>query len=171
MIRLLMILASVVLVGGGYAVRFIDNALAPPGTKTVAVQPELPRQPAASGRSITLNADRQGHFRAEARIRGRRIEFLVDTGASLVILRETDAMRAGILTMPGDYTASVATANGKIKAAPTQLDRIEVDGITVHDVPALVLPDHALDVNLLGMSFLSKLRRYEVSKGRMVLEP
>ena len=72
--------------------------------------------------------------------------------------------------MRSDYTATVSTANGKIKAARAKLDRIEVGGITVYDVPALVLPDEALWKNLLGMAFLSRLKRYEYANGRMVLE-
>jgi len=95
---------------------------------------------------------------------------LVDTGASMVVLRETDAENAGVRPRADEYTALVTTANGKVKAAPTTLDRVELGGITVYDVPALVLPDEVLSTNLLGMSFLSRLRRYEVADGRLVLE-
>ena len=129
-----------------------------------------PRQPTTSGRSLTLDADRQGHFKVEARIDGGHIDFMVDTGASLVIMRELDAAQIGIRPIPRDYTATVSTANGKIKAAPAKLDRVEVGGITVYDVQALVLPDEALWQNLLGVSFLSRLKRYEYANGRMVLE-
>jgi aspartyl protease family protein len=72
--------------------------------------------------------------------------------------------------LPADYTATVSTANGKVKAAPVKLDRVEVGGITVYDVPALVLPDDILGKNLLGMAFLSRLKRYEVAGGRLVME-
>jgi len=82
---------------------------------------------------------------------------MVDTGVSLVIMRESDAAQVGIRPLPRDYSATVSTANGKIKAAPAKLGRIEVGGITVYDVPALVLPDEALGQNLLGVSFLSRL--------------
>jgi aspartyl protease family protein len=75
-----------------------------------------------------------------------------------------------IFPKASEYTATVSTANGKIKAAPTKLDRVEVGDITVFDVPALVLPDEALGQNLLGVSFLSRLKRYEYADGRMVLE-
>ena len=122
------------------------------------------------GRTHDARADRQGHFQVEARIDGRQIDFMVDTGASLVILRESDAAEVGIRPMPDDYTAMVSTANGKIKAARAKLDRVEIGDITVFDVPALVLPDEALAQNLLGVSFLSRLRRYEYANGRMVLE-
>ncbi len=99
-----------------------------------------------------------------------QLDFIVDTGATLVTLRESAAAEIGIHPMPVDYTATVSTANGRIKAAPTKIDRIELGDITVFDVPALVLPDEALSQNLLGVSFLAKLRRYEFANGRMVLE-
>ncbi len=170
--RQILIFAAVVLAVGGYLARFADNAVAVnPSPQAAAVQTTYePRQPVHSGRSLVIDADRQGHFKVEARIEGRNVDFMVDTGASLVIMRESDAARIGIRPFPHDYTAIVSTANGKIKAAPFKLDRIEVGGITVYDVPALVLPDDALWQNLLGISFLSRLKRYEYANGRMVLE-
>src|SRR5882757_4883672 len=70
----------------------------------------------------------------------------------------------------GDYNATVTTANGTIKAARTRLAMVDIGGLVVRDVDALVLPDAALSVNLLGLSFLSKLKRYEYANGKMVLE-
>jgi aspartyl protease family protein len=170
MVRFLMILAAILLVGGGTLTRFLDSAVTAMPSKPAAVQPEVRRPQVASGRTLTLDSGRDAHFEATARIDGRSIDFIIDTGATLVILRESDAARAGIRPSRADYTAMVSTANGKIKAAPANLDRIEVGGITVHDVRALVLPDEALSRNLLGMAFLSRLKRYEVANGRMVLE-
>jgi aspartyl protease family protein len=129
-----------------------------------------PREPVSSGRSLMVQRERDGHFHIESRINGRFMPVLVDTGASLVVLRETDAANAGIRPRASEYTALVSTANGKVKAAPTTLDRVELGGITVFDVPALVLPDDVLSTNLLGMAFLSRLKRYEVADGRLVLE-
>ena len=60
-----------------------------------------------------LTSGRDGHFRVDARVDGRHIDFMVDTGASLVILRETDAAQVGLHPMPRDYTAIVSTANGR----------------------------------------------------------
>ena len=170
--RQILIFAAAVLMVGGYLARFADRAVEVNASSHAgAVRPAYePRQPTTSGRSLTLDSDRQGHFKVEARIDGRHIDFMVDTGASLVIMRESDAARIGIRPVPRDYTATVSTANGKIKAAPFKLDRIEVGSITVYDVPALVLPDDALWQNLLGTSFLSRLKRYEYADGRMVLE-
>ena len=50
-----------------------------------------------------LESDRQGHFQVEARVEGRFVDFVVDTGASLVVLRETAAAQVGIRLQPRDY--------------------------------------------------------------------
>ncbi len=160
------------LIVGGYAARFADHAIneTPQAAAVQPVSQTRDPEPVNSGHSMIVDGDRQGHFRVDARVDGRRLDFMVDTGASLVTLRESDAAYLGIRPMPVDYRATVSTANGKVKAAPARLSRIEIGDITVFDVPALVLPDEALSQNLLGVSFLSKLRRYEYANGRLVLE-
>jgi len=157
-----------------YAARVADNTAAsvatdlkPPGT--IRTAGEAPPQSSAP-RSVTLSSDGQGHFQVDARVDGARIPFMVDSGASMVVLRESDAAMAGIHPLPRDYSATVTTANGKINAAPARLRRIDVGGITVQDVEALVLPNDVLGQNLLGVSFLSRLTRYQYANGRMVLE-
>lgn len=129
-----------------------------------------PQQQASAYRTVTVRGDARGHFSVEGSVDGRRLDFMVDTGASVVALRERDAARLGIHPIPRDYTASVSTANGTIKAAAVMLNSLEVGGIRVHGVRAMVLPDHALSDNLLGMSFLSRVRRFEMANGRLVME-
>jgi aspartyl protease family protein len=170
--RQLFMLAVALLVVGGYVAFYADRAVGTrPESQAAVVQPaNEPREPTSSGRSLMLESDRQGHFQVEARVEGRFVDFVVDTGASLVVLRETTAAQVGIRLQPRDYTATAVTANGKIMAARATIERIEVGGIAVYDVPAMVLPDEALAKNLLGVSFLSRLKRYEYANGRMVLE-
>jgi aspartyl protease family protein len=169
--RNLLVFAIVLLAGGVYLARSADKLVVahPPGAAVAAPATAL-RDPVSSGRNLMVERERDGHFHIESRINGRFTPVLVDTGASRVILRETDAANAGIRPRPSDYTAVVSTANGKVNAAPAVLDRVEAGGITVYDVPALVLPDDVLSTNLLGMSFLSRLKRYEVANERLVLE-
>ena len=123
----------------------------------------------ASGRTVTLQSDRRGHFQVDARVDGRAIDFMVDTGASVIALRESAAARLGIHPAQRDYTAKASTANGVVRAAPVMLNRVEVNGITVRDVQAFVMPDEGLSTNLLGMSFLSRVK-WTHDKGRLVLE-
>ena len=106
----------------------------------------------------------------EGRIDGQRIAFMVDTGASVIALNESSAARFGLRPSRGDYRAAVATANGNVKAAPTRLPMVDIGGTVVRDVDAMVLPDEALSENQLGLSFLSKLKRFEYARGRLVLE-
>ena len=119
---------------------------------------------------MALASGRDGHFHVDARVDGRQIDFMVDTGASLVILRESDAPGSASVRCRATTPRSSPPPTARIKAARAKLDRVEVGDITVFDVPALVLPDEALSQNLLGMSFLSRLRRYEFADGRMLLE-
>ncbi len=141
-------------------------ALAKSVSQNAAV--EVAAQP--GGRSLSIPRDARGHFQTEGRIGGQRIGFMVDTGASVVALNEKSAARFGFRPNRGDYTTTVSTANGTIKAARTRLAMVELDGIVVRDVDAMVLPDEALSENLLGLSFLSKLKRFEYANGKMVLE-
>jgi aspartyl protease family protein len=127
------------------------------------------RSAADAGRRATVVQATNGHFQTEAAIDGRRIDFMVDTGASLIALRERDANKLGIFPVPADYTALVSTANGNVKAARVSLKRVEVGNVSVRDVQALVLPDEALGQNLLGMSFLSRVN-WTQKNGKLILE-
>lgn len=173
--RSILVFAAILFLGGGILARYTEHEFmnkppAPAQTRAQVVRPAEPPRSSAAARVVTLSGDRGGHFRTDADVDGRRLNFVVDTGASLVVLRETDAARIGVRPTSRDYTARVSTANGDIKAAPARLNRVEIGDITVYDVAALVLPDQALTQNLLGASFLSRLRRYEYANGRMVLE-
>jgi len=168
--RQVLIFAVGVLVLGAYAARYADKTVVEPPRAAAARQVEPPHQASGGQHTMTVPGNRSGHFELEARVDGRSIGFLVDTGASLVVLRESAAAQIQVFPKPADYTARVSTANGLVKAAPVTLDRVEIGDITVFDVRALVLPDEALGQNLLGVSFLSRLKRYEFANGQMVLE-
>jgi aspartyl protease family protein len=135
-----------------------------------ARRPQQTQTQANSYRTVTVQSDRRGHFQVEGSVDGRRLDFMVDTGATVVALRERDAGKLGIFPTPRDYTGLTNTANGTIRVAPVRLSSLEVNGIRVYDVPAVVIPDQALSVNLLGMSFLSRVRRFEMANGRLVME-
>ena len=165
--------AIVVLCLAGAATQFaakFDTPAAPTVATAVSRPVSEPKQSASGPRSVTVRKDRRGHFQVEASINGRRMDLMIDTGASVVALTRRDAQRIGIHPAPRDFTAEVRTANGTVRAAPARLEAVEISGIVVRDVAALVVPDEALSENLLGLSFLSRLRRYEYSDGRLVLE-
>lgn len=168
--RNIMIIAAVMIGLGTFMAQQADkmssaSATSAPQT-TVAVATTAP----AGGRSLNIRRDGRGHFQTEGRIDGQRIGFMIDTGASVVALNETSAARFGLRPSRSDYNATVTTANGTLKAARTRIAMLDVGGLIVRDVDAMVLPDEALSENLLGLSFLSRLKRFEYAKGQMVLE-
>ena len=118
--------------------------------------------------SVVIAAS-NGHYATEALVDGREVGFIVDTGATLVALRESDAADLGYRPREHDYNVKITTANGEGRGALITLGAIEVGDITVRDVRALVLRDEALSVNLLGMSFLSRVR-WTQERGELVLE-
>jgi len=167
--RNIMIFAAIMIGLGTFMAQMADKmssasaTVAPCTTVAVATAP-------AGGRSLSIPRDSRGHFQTDGRIDGQRIGFMIDTGASVVALNETSAARFGLRPGRGDYNAIVTTANGTIKAARARLAMLDVGGLIVRDVDAMVLPDEALSENLLGLSFLSKLKRFEYANGQMVLE-
>ncbi|CAN5356132.1 TIGR02281 family clan AA aspartic protease [soil metagenome] len=177
--RGIMILAAILIVLGTSMAQMADKistdkAQAKAVDKARAMNAFASMQPQttgyAGGRSVTVPRDSRGHFQTEGRVDGRRLGFMVDTGASVIALNETSAAQIGVRPMRGDYTANVSTANGSVKAARTRLAMVDVGGLVVRDVDALVLPDSALSENLLGLSYLSKLKRFEFAGGKLVME-
>jgi aspartyl protease family protein len=123
-----------------------------------------------AGELTRLSADRSGHYLSEVQINGRNFTAMVDTGASLVALRYEDAQALG-LVRPGDrFDVGVRTANGMAQARQVQLRSVRLGSIRLDDVDALVMDEGLLPTNLLGMSFLKRLKRFEVDRGTLVLE-
>lgn len=175
--RQIVLFAAVMLVlSGVFAGKFSDKLMNPKAamdnvssSKPAPARPGAPGAAAYYGETVLARGE-GGHFHADGRVDGRAgIRFVVDTGASVVALRESDAARIGHRPSKGDYTARISTANGIIKGARVQLDSVEIGSIKARDVAAVVLPDEALSTNLLGMSYLAKLKRFEVSDGKLVL--
>ena len=145
------------------------GAIAPQAEANASPEP-VASPPARSGDGVELRANASGHFEADVEINGRRVDALVDTGATIVLLTSEDAARAGIYPRAGDFTLQMDTANGRSKAAPVTLGRVAIGSIVVRNVQAAVAERGALRTNLLGMSFLQKLRKFEINSGRLVLQ-
>ena len=132
---------------------------------------EIAAQPVSSaGNRVELQAAPDGHFYANARINGRDVAVMVDTGAGLVAMPFEAAESAGIYVREQDYTARTRTANGIGRAAIVNLSTVEIDGIRVRDVRAMIMEPGALHITLLGMSFMNKLHKAQMSQGRLILE-
>lgn len=120
-------------------------------------------------RSVTVQSDRRGHFLVDATVNGRSVQMLADTGASAVVLTEQDARRAGFDARALEFDIPVQTANGTTQTASVTLDTIEIEGIVVDDVRALVARSEDLGTSLLGMTFLGRLASVTMSDDRLEL--
>ena len=96
---------------GMAAVHRLDGASNRGALKSMTATPApTPVSASPSARNLVLTKKQNGHFEVEARIDGRRLEFLVDTGASHIAIRQRDAARLGIFPRPSDFTVRVNTA-------------------------------------------------------------
>jgi aspartyl protease family protein len=115
-----------------------------------------------------IHAGAHGHFLVEAMVNGVPIDFMVDTGASHIVLTLEDARKLGFTPSALRFDQAFESANGTVRAAPVELRELRVGQLRLFDLEASV-NGGPLPISLLGMSFLDRLRSYEVSRGRLVL--
>ncbi len=129
----------------------------------------MPGYAVATGeRELTLSESDGGSYVVIGAVNGSRVRFLVDTGASDIVLSPSDARRAGIDPETLKYDKPYATANGIGYGATVTLDRLEVGAITFSNVRASV-QQAEMGTSLLGMTFLRRLKSYSVSDRKLVL--
>ena len=129
----------------------------------------MPGRAASRGSTVEFTRGRGGEFQVQADINGARVAMVLDTGASSVVLTQEAAKAAGLPLDMLSYSVNVDTANGRARAASVTLDRLTVGSITERAVPALIAQPGQLKTSLLGMSFLTRLERWEVRGDRLVL--
>lgn len=120
-------------------------------------------------RAVRVRRRLDGHFAVQASVNGQAMTLMVDTGASSVVLKPADAERAGVDLSALNYTVPVDTANGMTYAAAVRLRSLAVGPLVVNNVEALVAKPGSVKENLLGMSFLRRLRSYEFAKDFLTL--
>lgn len=142
------------------------SAPAPAAAQAAPIRASLPvRQD-----EIRISADTLGQFQTDVEVNGARIpRMLIDTGATLIALSYEDAAAAGIFPAPADYKYQVTTANGVAHVAKVRLMDVRIGRIVVHGVDAVVGERGALSGSLLGMTFLSRLSKFSVESGALLL--
>ena len=117
--------------------------------------------------AITLVRAPDSHFYAEAELNGAPIRFLVDTGATSVILTAEDARRAGIGA--GDYSARAVGVGGEVRLMPAEIARFSLGPLVLDNVSVMVAEEGALPISLLGQSFLSQAGTVTIEEDRLTL--
>jgi len=166
-------LVVVVVVGIGFGLLQGRDLLPRPG-RPGAEDTRHPRVPARDApraqpaASLVVRADARGHFLLEAMVEGEPVLFLIDTGASDIVLGLDDAARLGMRPHALRFTRRYQTANGVIEAAGVTLRELRIGALSLYDVDASVTAA-PLPVALLGTSFLERLAGYEVEGDRLRL--
>lgn len=121
----------------------------------------------SSNHTLVYPADRLGHVALTAIVNGTPVRFLVDTGASRVTLTPEAARAAGIDSGQLVFNQRTMTANGVAREAPVTLREIRIEQLSIDDVPAAV--NENLRISLLGMSFLKRLKSFEMREGSLTI--
>lgn len=137
-----------------------------------------PIVPAALLTDISLNQNGElkiqkspdGHYWLDAIVNGHSLKFIVDTGASTITLNKSDAQLLGLMPNDGAFIGQSNTANGIAHIAPIRLSSFSLAQLSWSDVPAMVI-DGKMDVNLLGMSFLNRLKSFSFEGDSLILKP
>jgi aspartyl protease family protein len=125
---------------------------------------------AVRGDTVVLQRGADGHFHADLAVNGTPVRFMVDTGATDIVLRPEDAEAAGIDTANLVYLGRAMTANGMVRTAPVRLRSLGLGERVDTDVRATVT-EGEMPVSLLGMAYLDRFERVEIAGGELRLVP
>ncbi|HEY4192427.1 MAG TPA: TIGR02281 family clan AA aspartic protease [Mesorhizobium sp.] len=146
-----------------------ETGVAKPAEIKLAARESNAATPQPAGRKVLVPSDGRGHYVAAFKLNGRQVDALIDTGATLVAINTSTARRIGISLSTSDFNQSVSTANGVTRAAIVNLDTLQIGKIAIDDVQAVVLDDKALQTNLIGMSFLNRLGKFQAQDSTLLL--
>ncbi len=117
-----------------------------------------------------IRQNRDGHYYLRLNLDGTNVMFMIDTGATGVVLRREDADRMGLNLNASDFTSNASTANGTVPIAPIIINEVSADKIYMTNLRAFVNGGE-LSTSLLGMTFLNRLSSYEFKNQTLILRP
>ena len=155
-------------IGFGIAVGLMIPAPStqPPVQSAVALAAPAPTPEPAIDKVIQRADD--GHFYVDAEVNGQLVHFLIDTGASSVVLTMADAKHVGLPFSPGQFSVIARGASGDVRGQIVKIGRVAIGHKEAFDVEGAVV-DEGLDVSLLGQSFLSRIGTVVIDGDKMVL--
>ena len=120
--------------------------------------------------TLRVPRDANGHFSVTARVNGRDIRFMIDSGATTTSMSLADAHAAAVDVSEAGFPVIVETANGTAEMRRARVNRLSIGSIRRDDV-AILVSDTLGDTNLLGMNFLNTLTGWRVEGDTLVLNP
>ena len=147
---------------------FVGGAAAVGLWQDISRDTARPQMVVADGDQIAVPRARDGHYYLTLQINGNPIRFVVDTGATEMVLTQADAARVGLDLDSLNYLGRANTANGEVRTAFVRLDQVALGGIVDQNVPAVV-NEGEMEGSLLGMGYLQRWGRIEIAGGELVL--
>jgi aspartyl protease family protein len=130
----------------------------------------MPRQAVFSeDMTIAVPQSPDGHYYLTLALDGTPVEFVIDTGATSIVLTKDDAEKIGLAPETLIYSGIANTANGEVRTATARVRNVDIGPINDRDVRVAV-NDGEMDTSLLGMDYLRLFNRLEISNGRLILE-
>ena len=131
-------------------------------------QSRLPQITYAEGGRVEVSRSFNGHYYLTLEVNGAPVAFVVDTGATGIVLTQDDARRAGFEVDRLNYFGRANTANGEVRTAPVRIDEMSLGGIVDRNVTAYVNGGQ-MEGSLLGMGYLQRWGRIEIADGKLIL--
>ena len=163
--KLTMVLAWVAIFGGGFVLFTFRDDLGYVGQRLRA---EATGEPVKQGREIRIPMSIDGHFWVDGLVNGKKVKFLIDSGATMTTIGRKTAAKVGVKASP-TRNQIVRTGNGFIRVATGTAKTLEVGNIERANLALHVADDD--DLNVLGMNFLSSLQRWGVEGRWLILVP
>ncbi len=110
-----------------------------------------------------------GHYYLTLNIDGVDVEFVVDTGATSIVLSEQDALAIGINPDNLNFTGRASTANGEVRTARTTLENVRIGDVAEGDLRAWV-NEGELETSLLGMDYLQRFDSVQITGSKLIME-
>ena len=167
MVRFLLVLLMLVATAGAVVAYGDPERLA---TASDVVSSMLNQKAKPRPRVVRIDRADDGEFSLKAKINGITAPMVIDTGATSVVLSYETAKAVGLPLELLSFDVDLETATGRTRAARLSLDRLAIGKLVERSVPALVVPRGQIKTNLLGMSFLNRLEKWEVRADHLVLQ-
>lgn len=117
---------------------------------------------------IVLPRAFDGHFYATLKMNGQPIDFIVDTGASNIVLTKEDAARVGVELNALRFYGRAMSANGEVRTAPARIAKVELLGVQDFGVQVWV-NEGEMPRSLLGNDYLQRFKKIEISRNQLIL--
>ena len=128
-----------------------------------------PRQAVFADKNrIVVPRSPNGHYYIDTTVNGAAVRFVLDTGASALVLTQDDARRAGLEPSKLDYFSRAMTANGEVRTAPVRLESLTLGSVTDTNIAAVVNGGE-MSESLMGMEYLQRWGRIEIAGNRLTL--